>query len=193
MGRRRMNSRESVLDGAQRVVSRDGAARLTIGAVAAECGVSKATVLYDHKTKHALIKAVIERRLELERERAECTLEHIRGSQDAFIRNRIASTLRPQEDDRSVALSLVAALAQDSELREPVRIALNDAIERVEATSNSPRGARLAFLALEGLRFLEWFDLHEWSDEERKDLLGEIRWLVDQEPHPVEDPALLSP
>lgn len=191
MGRQRVISREAVLDGAQRVVSRHGAARLTIEAVAAECGISKATVLYDYKTKHALVKAVIERRVELERAQSERMLERIRGSRDAFIRSRLANTLRPQEADRAVAVSLIAALAQDADLREPVRVAINDAIDAIETSSSSPRGALLAFLALEGLKFFEWFDMHDWSDDERKRLLGEIRWLVDQKPEAVEDAAFL--
>ena len=57
MGRLRIIDRDAVLTAAERVVRRDGAARLTIEAVAAEAGISKASVLYDYKTKQALIKA----------------------------------------------------------------------------------------------------------------------------------------
>src|SRR3546814_17040256 len=59
-------SRDAVLDAAQRVVARDGAAGLTLEAVAAEAGISKASVLYDYGTKQALMKALIERRIAAE-------------------------------------------------------------------------------------------------------------------------------
>ena len=55
MGRKRVIDQEQVLDAAQRVVARDGAARLTLDAVAEEAGISKASVIYDYKSKQALI------------------------------------------------------------------------------------------------------------------------------------------
>ena len=57
MGRTRVIDREAVLLAAERVITRDGAARVTLEAVAAEAGISKASVLYDYKTKQALLKA----------------------------------------------------------------------------------------------------------------------------------------
>ncbi|HTN63611.1 MAG TPA: helix-turn-helix domain-containing protein, partial [Devosia sp.] len=61
MGRKRSIGREQVLDAADRVVARDGAARLTLDAVAAEAGISKASVLYDYKSKQGLIAAMVDR------------------------------------------------------------------------------------------------------------------------------------
>src|SRR3546814_15074706 len=66
MARPRTIDRDAVLDAAQRVVARDGAAGLTLEAVAAEAGISKASVLYDYGTKQALIKALLERRIAAE-------------------------------------------------------------------------------------------------------------------------------
>src|SRR3546814_8507750 len=66
MARPRTIDRDVVLDAAQRVVARDGAAGLTLEAVAAEAGISKASVLYDYGTKQALMKALIERRIAAE-------------------------------------------------------------------------------------------------------------------------------
>ena len=66
VGRPRTIDRESVLDAAQAVAARDGAAYLTLEAVATEAGISKASVLYDYKNKQALMRAVIERRIAAE-------------------------------------------------------------------------------------------------------------------------------
>ncbi|MBL6430319.1 MAG: TetR family transcriptional regulator [Alphaproteobacteria bacterium] len=63
MGRKRTIEPDAVLDAAEQVVMRDGAARLTLDAVACAARINKASVLYDYKTKQALIKAVLERRL----------------------------------------------------------------------------------------------------------------------------------
>jgi len=183
MGRHRTIDREAVLEAAERVVSRDGAARMTLDAVAAEASISKASVLYDYKTKDALIRAIIDRRVAAENERVTEFVAALGDVPDRLIRGRIAAAVRPVSDeDRSVAISLCAAAAQNASLRSPVQTAYSDWIDRIERSSERPRGALLAFLALEGLMLLEWFGLHSWPDEEREQLLAEIDWLRSQSP-----------
>jgi AcrR family transcriptional regulator len=172
-----------VLDAAQAVVMRDGAARLTLEAVAAEAKISKASVLYDYKTKQALIKAVIEHGIEAEDARVRLITEALGPVPNAAIRGRIAAASQSVSDeDRAVALSLWAVLAQDPALRKPIQDTLARRIEAVRRTSEHPRGALLALLAVEGLMSLEWLDLHTWPPEERAALIAEIGWLVGQDP-----------
>ncbi|UXN74347.1 TetR/AcrR family transcriptional regulator [Devosia sp. A8/3-2] len=61
MGRRQTIDRGTILDAAEHVVLHDGAAHLTIDAVAAEAGVSKGGVLYAYASKDILIDAMLER------------------------------------------------------------------------------------------------------------------------------------
>lgn len=190
MGRRRTIDREAVLDAAERVVSRSGAARLTLDAVAAEAKISKASVLYDYKTKQMLINAVIERRVSAEDGRIQGFIDGLGPVPDAPIRGRIAAVLPSMPDeDRSVAISLCAALAQDEQLRQPIQKIYRERIEEILRTSEHPRGAMLAFLAVEGLKLIEWLGLHSWPEPERKLLVAEMDWLVDQRPEPVRGSA----
>jgi AcrR family transcriptional regulator len=183
MGRNRVIDRASVLDAAEKVVRRDGAARLTLEAVAAEAKISKASVLYDYKTKQALIQAVIERRVEAESARMRQAVERLGAVPDAAIRGRFAIAGSPVSDeDRDVAINLCAALAQDTDLRKPIQAAFRQRIATVLETSAHPRGALLAFLALEGLLALERLDLHSWPTDERQRLIAEIGWLANQDP-----------
>ncbi|WP_186388860.1 TetR/AcrR family transcriptional regulator [Stappia sp. TSB10P1A] len=190
MGRKRTIKRDTVLDAAEQVVIRDGAARLTLDAVACEAGISKASVLYDYKTKQALIKAVVERRVAAHTSCEQALAESFSGDPDAAIRSRIevASHLLTEED-RAVALGLLASLAQDADLREPIARTYGQRIAQITGTSRSPRGALLAFLALEGLMSLEWLGLHNWAPEERARIIAEIGWLVDQVPAPAPSPS----
>lgn len=55
-------------------------------------------------------------------------------------------------------------------------------IARIMETSASARGALLAYLALEGLKFLEHLDFHHFPREERDRLLREINWLATTQP-----------
>ncbi len=88
-----------------------------------------------------------------------------------------------------MALGLLASLAQDADLREPIARTYGERIAQVTGHSRSPRGALLAFLAIEGLMSLEWLGLHDWAPEERARIIAEIGWLVDQVPAPVSAPA----
>lgn len=183
MGRHRTIDREAVLDAAERVTTREGAARLTLEAVAAEAGISKASVLYDYKTKRALIRAVIERRVAAEQARVQLFVDARAGEPNAEIRGRLAAKSRfVSDEERAVALNLCAAMAQDGELREPIQQIYRDLIAEITSRSTHPRGAMLAFLAAEGLMLMEWFGFHRWSDDERERLVAEIGWLVDQSP-----------
>lgn len=193
MGRRRVIDRDAVLDAAERVVSRNGAARLTLDAVAAEAGISKASVLYDYKTKQMLIKAVIERRVLAEDARIQACIDRLGPVADAAIRGRIAATARAiPDEDRTVAISLCATLAHDAELRQPIQKLYRERIDEVLTTSSHPRGAMLAFLAAEAMVLMELFGLHAWPEAERARLAAEIAWLVDQQPADPGDAAVMA-
>ena len=183
MGRNRVIDSEKVLDAAEQVVARDGAAGLTIDAVAQQAGISKASVLYDHKTKQALIEAVVQRAVELDNSYHATVTQELGPVSSRVIRGRIeAAKSVPNDESRAAALSLCAALTQDAGLRRTIQTNQRDVIASILSDSTSPRGALLAYLALEGLKLLEFLDFHHWPANERARLLGEISWLVDQTP-----------
>ena len=183
MGRRRAIDRDALLDAAERVVVQAGAARLTLDAVAAEAGISKASVLYDYKSKRALVQALIERRITNEQRLLESFVAAEPDRRDARIRGHLAATARSfSDEDRAVALNLCAALAQDADLRAPVEQLVRDSLADIEATSTQPRGALLAFLAIEGLMLLDRLGLHRFAASERDRIIAEIEWLIGQSP-----------
>lgn len=183
MARPRVIKQDDILDAAEAVVVRCGAAHLTLDAVAVEARISKASVIYDYKTKQQLIKAVMERCLAAQEERIRKATEALGDVPSAPIRAMIAVVSDSAPDEtRAVAANLGAALAQDSELRGVLETFFRRTIDTVMETSQSPRGALLAFLAFEGMRHLEWHNLHSWSEPERERIFREISWLVDASP-----------
>lgn len=183
MGRKRVIDQQAVLDAAERVVGRDGAANLTIDAVAKEAGINKASVLYDHKSKQALVEAVVNRAFERDNAHHVGIEEQLAGAGDRAIRGRIlAAAAPPPEEFRAVALNLSAALALDATLRTKMQDNQARTMARIVETSPSPRGALLAYLALEGLKFLEHLDFHHFPRGERDRLLRQINWLVTTQP-----------
>ncbi len=182
MGRRRTIDQDAILDAAERVVARDGAANLRLDAVAKEAGISKAAVLYDAKTKQALLEAVIERAFARDnKQHAEAELD-IEG-ENVVIRGRIATASEPPPDSfRSAALNLSVALMLDERLRAQMQTHQAATVARIKETSTSPRGALLAYLALEGLKLLEHLDFYHFTPVERSKVVEEITWLIDARP-----------
>ncbi|WP_347879857.1 TetR/AcrR family transcriptional regulator [Tianweitania aestuarii] len=184
MSRPRVIDQSKILDAAEAVVVREGAARLTLDAVASEAGISKASVIYDFKTKQALIKAVIERRFSEEEAKFDAATEKLGAVADARILGRIAATSdSPADDAQAVALHLCSALAQDAELRCMLQQSYDREIKMIEAQSPNARMGRLAFLALEGLRSLEFLGIYSWPEPTRSRILKEIEELVAGNPH----------
>jgi len=183
MARKRVIDQEHILDAAETVVARDGAAQLTLDAVAAVAEISKASVLYDYKSKAALIDAVVRRAVSRDAAFNQTMTEPYEDAPNAVIRGRIAAAAQPLPDDfRAVALNLCAALAQDTTLRSHIQASQTAVIDSIAKTSTSPRGARLAYLALEGLKLLEALDYHAWPADQRAEILAEIAWLVETRP-----------
>lgn len=181
LGRHRSIDREAVLDAAERVVVREGAAKLTLDAVAVEAGISKASVLYDYKTKRELVRKLVERKVAGEEALVQKSIEASGDEPDKYILSRLAVLARNiSEADHSVGLNLCVALTQDVSLREPVQKAFQTSIDEIARSSRHPRGALLALLAMQGLVLLERFDWHSFGPSERAGIIQDISWLIDQ-------------
>ncbi|WP_033463376.1 TetR/AcrR family transcriptional regulator [Bordetella bronchiseptica] len=179
MGRTRVIHEDHVLDAAEAVIARDGAAKLTLEAVAVQAGVSKASVIYDHKTKQGLIKALVRRALERDNAFNQAAAEELGEIEGRAIRGRIGAAENPLPvQQRAIALNLCAALAQDSDLRQLMQANQAMVIAAVQADAVNPRGALLAYLALEGLKLLESLDFHSFAPSDRNRLLAEIKALL---------------
>jgi len=179
MARTRTIDRTEVIEAAGRVVAREGATRLTLDAVAAEAGISKASVLYDYRTKQALIKAVIEHRVATERVRIRSFVDQQGDKPNSAVLGLIEATRRGDTAfDRDVALDLAVALNQHNDLRAVIQDTLAEFIADVEKTAADPRRAKVMFLAIEGLKLIEAFGFFKWSNAERDLLIEDIRALL---------------
>ncbi len=191
MGRKRRIDQHSVLDAAERVVARDGAANLSLDRVAKEAGISKASVLYDFKTKQAVLEAVVERAFARDNDMHRQIEEGLGTSENRSITGRILGARAPvSEPFRNAALNLSAALVLEKSLRTKMQDNQARVIEDVQSTASSPRGAQLAYLALEGLKLLENLDFYHFDDVERARILRELQWLASVEPQesPLPEP-----
>ncbi|MGV2980370.1 TetR/AcrR family transcriptional regulator [Camelimonas sp. ID_303_24] len=180
MGRKRIIGCDAVLDAAERVIQRDGAVNLTISAVAEEAGVSKATVLYDFKTKHALIGALVARQMETDDRRLQDCIEAAVSEPDIVNpelagRIRFAATM-PDVQDRASVMTVCLAMAADDSVRMRIRdfVGKDQKAFLGDGETVSGLGPLMAFLALQGYLTLTCFDFCDFSPDVRDQIFSGI-------------------
>lgn len=175
MARARKITTDDILDAAVRVVTRLGAAGLSIDAVAQEAGVSKSRVVYDHKSKQALLEALIERHFKLEAQRMDAAVEAEAPSAHPELFGRLSMAEDPLDDtERAVAMAVGAALSQDNRVQGLIREWTDKDLAAMRG-GKRPMAALIAYLALSGLYCTELFAFHHWDPLERQQILDGIR------------------
>jgi len=168
--------REAVLDAAAHIVERDGAAHLTIDAVAAEADLSKGGVLYHFPSKRALLSGMLSRLLNDFQARLAPADEHGPSAVAAWIKAEYEQTPR----ERSMALALLANAAEDPSLLDPARSFVRESMDRIRIDGSDGQLNLILMLAAEGVRFLEMLGMLELDTSERLELNDRLLRLADQ-------------
>lgn len=175
MGRNRQTSQDDILDAAMRVITRLGAAGLSIDAVAKEAGVSKATVVYDHKSKSALLEALIDRQMKADVAHTEACVAASANTPHPELFGRIASAEKGFDDaDRAVALAISASMSNQDNLQQVMRDWTTRDLTLM-AAGERPKAALMAYMALTGFCCTELFGFHIWPEAERTEIIEGIR------------------
>ena len=181
---RSSNTRETLLDAAEAVVLASGAVHLTLDAVAERAGVSKGGLLYNFRSKDALLQAMVDRNMHrLRQDHAAALAGHPAspgGELKAFARMAAQRTLC---SEKRLGGALLAASAQDPRLLEPVHRFHRWRLEMVDnaARDGLPfERTALASLALDGLCMLEMLGLSPYTDEQRRRILDELVRFIDE-------------
>jgi AcrR family transcriptional regulator len=142
--------KDAIIRAAEEVVRERGARKLTLDAVAAQCGLSKGGLLHHFRTKQALLQAMLESSIGCE---AELTAEYAASGGDSSgpLASRICSAFAMMEDDKGLPRALIAAVAEDPALLEPIKAKEARAREDLAASCSDPDLALLLLLATRGL------------------------------------------
>ena len=175
----RTDTRERLLEAAERLTLRDGVARLTLDGVSREAGVSKGGLLYHFPSKGALIGGMIERFIERFERDIEDNLDGEEGP-GSWLRAYARATFVPsdRQQDFSVTAALVAAAASDPDLAEPLRERYLVWQERAAGDGLDPTLATLVRLAIDGAWLAELFGLAPPSGRLREGVLGALLRLA---------------
>jgi AcrR family transcriptional regulator len=116
------SKRRLILTAASRIMNTQGAARLTLEAVAAEAGVSKGGLLYHFPSKEALVIGMLNQLVEDFNARLEAHLTaEASGQPGDWLRAYIRMTFALPPEELELSAALTAAFAIDPALMEHVR------------------------------------------------------------------------
>jgi AcrR family transcriptional regulator len=178
-------TRERILTAAEDVVLRDGVARLTLEAAAAEAGLSKGGVLYHFPTRDALVAAMVRRLVDLIQSELDAARRD--DGPGSFTRAYLADTFRPvsgpeQERTSRLGAAVIAAMASESDLLEPLRQGFQAWQANIEQDGIDPGRATIARLAADGLWLNELFGFSFLSSSLRDQIEAELVRFVGGEP-----------
>ena len=181
---RRPSSREAILDAAEALVLAEGAAHLTLDAVAERAGVSKGGLLYNFHNKELLLQGMVDRqmrRIDQARARAFDSLPSGAGRElKACV---LMAADRKMDGERQLGCATLAARANSPGLLEPIRVAHQRRLEwfRGGESADLPFDrAAVISLAVDGLCLLEVLRVSPYDDAQRQLIIDDLLRLVDE-------------
>lgn len=173
-------TKKHILEAANRVIQRDGVAKLTLETVAAEAKVSKGGLLYHFPNKNALIMGMIDYFLgnfEGILDQAKTDNPDPRDWLRGYVRSTFDMTNSQLDDSRA----LIAAVANQPELLARVREKYADWQALAEGTGIDPALATVIRLAADGLWFTELLGINVISDDLYPRVERAILALIDKD------------
>ncbi len=177
----RPDTKARIIEAAEAVVLRDGVARLTLDAAAAEAGLSKGGVLYHFPSRDSLVAGMVTKIIEEFDRDIEAHLDPD-GGPGSFTRAYLHATLEPgspgaDHEDRLGAAVIAAAAAQPS-LMVPLQVAADRWQARLESDGLDPATATVIRLACDGLWLCDLFGLATPSAARRAEVAIELERLT---------------
>lgn len=177
----RPSSRERILDAAADLVAEIGAGRLTLEAVAERAGLSKGGLLYNFPSKQALLRGMVERLIERGTSEKERMRDALAGRRNLEALLSVAMYLENSCGRADpVTKGLIAALAEDPSLLEPLRHKVAQHWSLLKRESEDPDAAAIAWLATEGLHSLELHGVSPVDEDDRERITAALTRLLER-------------
>src|SRR6516162_7431118 len=180
-GRRKRDSRESILQAAEEIVARRGPAHLTLETAANEAKVSKGGLFYHFRSKEALLEAMNRRSMQLLESEHAKVAESLTGEKNGKLKANIIGTLRHLEGQRPVLTAVVAAIANDPKLVEPMRESFrNDFQALCKELNLRMEDVAILFLASQGLLLMELLGLSYLTPSQIRKVTQRMLQMVEE-------------
>lgn len=147
-----MSTREQIIDAALSVVRSQGVSALTLDEAARLAGISKGGVLYHFKSKEALIQGMVARLSSQCESLQQAHYDQLSPGPNRWARALVATSFDPAAPTMDPAgCALLAAIATNPSLLEPLEGTIDTAFRRLTEDSQDPSMALLVALAMDGL------------------------------------------
>lgn len=175
VGRKPTITREGLLEIAEGIVRNDGAAALTIDALARAAGISKGGVQYSFASKDDLVRALVRRWTY----RFDEMLGAMDGASPADLVRRYIRVMRSSQEAMNAKMAgLMIAYIQNPQNLEETRQWYRSMFERLGGETKDAQAARVALLAVEGLFLLRIAGIDE--DGEWSGFLDDVESVIDR-------------
>ncbi|MBB3811372.1 TetR/AcrR family transcriptional regulator [Pseudochelatococcus contaminans] len=196
MGRKRIVTRDAILDAAEEAIGNGRGHHLSLQLVAETANITKGSIAHNFKTKDELILAVFSREaVRFHREAAiAAEAENTEPKQpdrkmperDAFgykadndpldlARGWIAATRRENGAAISKAAGLIINMMESESRRQAIAASYGRVLDEIDIATPDGRAAFVAFMAVEGISLLRGFGILELSEDQWKNCLDIIR------------------
>lgn len=160
-------TKNAILDAANRVLVEQGAECFTLEAVAREAGVSKGGLLYHFASKNALITGMMERSMAS----VDAALaEELARSNGDYLAAYIRASFRTTADPAQVSRAIQAAIVRDPALLDPLRKRFERMQKEITRNAPTPEMGLLVRLAMDGLWYSELYQFAPPDAEQRRAL-----------------------
>ncbi|MCX8023508.1 MAG: TetR/AcrR family transcriptional regulator [Syntrophorhabdaceae bacterium] len=172
---------DTIVDAAESVVIELGAARLTLDAVAEKAGVSKGGLLHHFPTKDALLEAMIRKHIREREGKMEEMYSRLPEGATRRLKAYVLSGADHEQISKHIGTSLLAALAHNPKLAEPVKEAIKRTYSELFKTGINFEKALVLCLAVDGLLFHEVLSISPLDEDEKKRVISEILRIIDED------------
>lgn len=168
-------TKSKLLEAAAKIVKEKGASCLTLDAVAKQAGVSKGGLLYHYPSKSALLTGMV---AYLNDRFEQAIKNQVAQGNATWLEAYVAMSFDPQHSQIAESAGMLAAVANDLTLLEPLAEQYKFLQQQVESSSADPDLATILRLAADGLWFIELFGISPLSDERRSQVLARLIYLI---------------
>jgi len=176
----RASSYNAIVDAAKDIVVEEGAAHMTLDAVAARAGISKGGLLHHFPTKEALLEAMVERLIGAREESRKKALDELPESPTREMKAYIISGLLRDRKTDCAGAPILAVLAYNPKLAEPLREIIKKRYAELASGPVKFERAIIPALAADGLLFHEVVSLSPFTEEERNKIIEELLRIADE-------------
>lgn len=169
--RRSNNSREAILDAAQKVAVEKGAGKVSLDSVAKEAGLTKGGVLYNFPSKEALISGMLERLMTTYTPRVTDYSATLADQANPTLQSVFHVIREREEVDHNIPMAILAAAAHNLELLKPLRDEMAVRHTQICNEASSSDEATLLWAAGEGLMLMDMLGLLPFTSDKKAQLL----------------------